>query len=669
MDKLHDLLAENETWVLERVVEYAKKHDYARHTSTLVDAWRASITAITGAILDSLYSAEPIPELDSDARFHETAVDQFSKEEVRRHRGRGVTLGMFLGLVKYYRQSYLDLVREAGFPLEEERRYLARLERFFDRFEISYSVEWNSLSFDEKLEELQAQNRAMTNEKNKYLTVFESLYDPVVLLDSDNRIENINQAAAELFQQHSLRGHRYYDRHPVAEAFPWLDEELALFSAGREREVVLEKAVETQRGERYFQVKMKRMLDISDKYRGSVLILNDLTERRKKEEALVLTQATQRWVDTLVDIGHGISRMGSTEEIIPVIVSSARNLLDTSFAALGLWDEVHRTFEVRFLATPEGPRETAVVAYRCSKGQESGSPEETCSCLADIGRQIYREVAPGEADSGSTAGIALKVEGRVAGALWVGRPKEISPLGRAVLDSLANQAAIALEHSEMASRIQSLAVLEERARIAREMHDGLAQLLGFLNLEMQSLSALVQQDRRELALAELTQARRRILEAHAELRENIVSLRTALSKDRRAIPAMQEHLREFAAQTGITVHVSNAIAGPVDLSSTAEVQLVRTMQEALANVRLHAQAQSLRVRFTSRDDRLSVEVADDGVGFQVQEACRHFGLQSMRERLHSVGGSLVIDSSPGKGTTLRFLVPLEPEAAAAPVRS
>ena len=87
------------------------------------------------------------------------------------------------------------------------------LERFFDRFEIGYSVEWNSLNASQAADELREQNRVLTNEKNKYLTIFESLYDPVILLDSNNNIENINQAAAELFQEYNLPAHRYYDQH------------------------------------------------------------------------------------------------------------------------------------------------------------------------------------------------------------------------------------------------------------------------------------------------------------------------------------------------------------------------------------------------------------------------------------------------------------------------
>jgi PAS domain-containing protein len=177
------------------VVEYAKIHEYTRYTSTLIDAWRISINSLNSAIAKAIESNDPIGHISLDTKFTETAIDQFSIQEVHKHRARGITLGMFLGLVKYYKRSYLDLVREQDLDLKSEAEYLAFLERFFDRFEVGYSVEWNSLNGNEAADELRNQNRMLTNEKNKYLTVFESLYDPVILLDENHKIANINQSA------------------------------------------------------------------------------------------------------------------------------------------------------------------------------------------------------------------------------------------------------------------------------------------------------------------------------------------------------------------------------------------------------------------------------------------------------------------------------------------
>jgi signal transduction histidine kinase len=682
MQRLYDLISNQQDWVLQRVIEYAKEYDYVRYTSTLVDAWRASIQGLNHSILAAIRAPGSIPRPGPDDQFASTAIDQFSREEVRKHRARGVTLGMFLGLVKYYRQSYLDLIREADLSPAQEQEYLGFLERFFDRFEIGYSVEWNSIGFDEKIEELQAQNRLITNEKNKYLTIFDSLYDPVILLSPDNRIENINQAAAELFAEHSLHGPRYYDQHPVAEAFPWLADELTAFTAQKLEETIFDKRLEAPLGERFFQVKMKHMQDVSGKYRGVVLILNDLTERKKKEEALILNRAIERWVNTLVEIGHHISSMDSLEAVLLSVVGAAQSLLGTRFAALGLWDADRQRFEIGYLAERGQVRRQEGVFQTCEAARPSATDGPPAVHLEQIGRKIGAEIHNSQDafqplslddEAGPESAIApaftlalpLQMNGRMIGALWVGRETPFSPSAQVVLESLANQAVIAIEHDGMANRMQSLATLDERTRIAREMHDGLAQILGFLNLEMQSLEALIRQNRIEDTLAELQQARKRILEAQAEVRENILSLRTTLSGAGRAIPALEEYIREFGVQTGMQVHIQADASADLPLSSMAEVQLVRIVQEALTNVRRHAQAANVWVAFHSEVDHLCVEVSDDGVGFNPGQPNKRYGLQSMRERAAGIGGRLEINSQPGQGACIRLCVPLQRQGRAA----
>ncbi len=665
MDKLYQLIAQNENWLLQRVIEYAKEREYTRFTSTLIDAWQVSISGLSASILRATRSPTSIPELGPDDTFNQTEIDQFSCEEVRRHRARGVTLGMFLGLVKFYRQSYLDLVRQAGFKPQEEHDYLRFLEKFFDRFEIGYSVEWNSLNYEETVEELQAQNRWMTNEKNKYLTIFESLYDPVILLDRNNRIENINQAAAEFFHEYELHGQRYYDQHLADLVMPWLADELPVFTASGKQEVVFEKAITTPRGERYFQVKMKQMQDFSDKYRGVVIILNDLTERRKKEEALSLNQATQRWVNTLVDIGRQISRMQDTESVLLGVVHSARQLLDAEICTLGLWNEANECYQVKFRATPDGtqriltPTEICPGCMECAGGENSRCPrlvkQSPVHQACTLPCPVLGEASP------HIQAIPLKMDHRVVGGIWIGRGQPSTLSDRVVLESLSNQAVIALEHAAMSSQMQSVAVLDERTRIAREMHDGLSQILGFLNLEMQSLDSLVRQNKLDQTLLEIQQARLRIQEAQAEVRENILSLRTTLSDGGRAVPALQEYIREFGLQTGIDVHIENDHQDEIVLAPMVEVQLIRIVQEALTNIRLHSQARNLWVCFETREGKLCVEVKDDGIGFQVAHIRKHFGLQSMQERAESIHGQLYIQSTPGQGASVRLCAPLAKE--------
>lgn len=160
------------------------------------------------------------------------------------------------------------------------------LKRFFDFVELGFIMEWTASSEQQKMEELQESNRVMTNEKNKYLTVFESIYDPIILVDKDNQIENLNHQALEVFFTGAVSGAKYYGNINTDIEFDWLKDDLSYFIALNTSEIVREQTVQTISGQKTFSIKFKKMLDISEKYRGTVIIFNDITERRRIEEEL-----------------------------------------------------------------------------------------------------------------------------------------------------------------------------------------------------------------------------------------------------------------------------------------------------------------------------------------------------------------------------------------------
>ena len=250
MGSLSDLLRSNDELLTRKVIAYARDHGYVRYSSTLIEAWRISIVALNQAMLSVLDKKQAIALPDIDDDYQNSEIDCYSAEEARKHRSRGVTLAMFMGLVKYYRRSYFDLIRDQDYPQAIEREHLAFLETFFDRFEISFSVEWTRLNQQQSSDELQNQNRRLANEKNKYLTIFESMYDPVILLDRENKVENVNQAAVELLTQMQLPAQRYYSADNERQALFWLADEIGVFAASGEQESVFRKELPTRRGGR-----------------------------------------------------------------------------------------------------------------------------------------------------------------------------------------------------------------------------------------------------------------------------------------------------------------------------------------------------------------------------------------------------------------------------------
>lgn len=283
---LIDLINAQEEWLMGRILHYAVMRDYARYTSTLEEAWRLSIAGLSSVLTEALGTLDDQPELGPDEDYTKDPIASFGILEAKRHRSRGITLGMFLGLMKYYRQSYIDLIAQAGFRKSDGDRYRMFIERAFDRMEIGFCVEWAATGGEKDREDLRALNRAMTNEKNKYLTLFESAPTPVILLNTENLVDSLNHSAAELIYGIETPGFTYYGGQKTSAPLPWKIKETDRFFAGNNMEHTFEKKLKTKKGTRLFQVRLKRMLDVSGKFSGVELMLNDITEQKKAEAAL-----------------------------------------------------------------------------------------------------------------------------------------------------------------------------------------------------------------------------------------------------------------------------------------------------------------------------------------------------------------------------------------------
>jgi diguanylate cyclase (GGDEF)-like protein len=292
MQKFCDLIKDNQSFLIKRILFYAKLHNYVKYTSTLEEAWVASIVGLSTALLNAVSVDAQIPEINVDHDFMHDPMASFGVIEAQKHRQRGVNLEMFLGLMKYYRQSYLDLIMESIQEQEERESYLLWVNRFFDRNEISFCSEWTAQTKETLIFELQRVNRNLTNEKNKYLTIFESLATPAVLLDAENKCINMNYEAQQLFGENlQSPGYMYYSTLPtqlkINDVLPWLSDELVNFCQGDEVESSIEKEFESaKRQKRKFIIKFHRMLDVSKKFEGTIILFNDITDFKKIEEQL-----------------------------------------------------------------------------------------------------------------------------------------------------------------------------------------------------------------------------------------------------------------------------------------------------------------------------------------------------------------------------------------------
>ncbi len=210
-------------------------------------------------------------------------------------------------------------------------------------------------------------------------------------------------------------------------------------------------------------------------------------------------------------------------------------------------------------------------------------------------------------------------------------------------------------------RIEREAIIEERRRIAREIHDGVAQSLGYLNIKTKLVSESVAAQNIVKALSELSDIRKVVQDTYEDIRESINQLSMEI-RSVSLVPALSNYVWEFGNNNSILVRFDYSKPFP-HLSPVAELQLLRIAQEALTNVRRHALATEVEVKLESDKQVIEMMVKDNGRGFALVDLDKsppgYHGLNIIKERAESLGGSLNISTAPGEGTTLMVRLPLE----------
>ena len=216
--------------------------------------------------------------------------------------------------------------------------------------------------------------------------------------------------------------------------------------------------------------------------------------------------------------------------------------------------------------------------------------------------------------------------------------------------------------AKLIAQKQALATLQERERLARDLHDTLGQVLGYASMQVDAAAKLSREGQGEASAAQLDRLGDMIREAHAEVREYIMNLRTTPALHRPFFTAVQQYLDGFTSNYDIQTDLTFGSSwNGTTFSSDTQMQIFRIVQEALTNARKHSKARNVQVKFEAEDGRVFVIIRDDGHGFSPNNLetvyGRHFGLQFMQERAGQLGGTLQIQSTPGKGTEVVLEVP------------
>ena len=313
MTLLTDLIVRNEDPMLSQVLSLAEANGYFRFVPGTPEEWRAALRGLSGSLLQASRSDLSPPTLTADDVGREDGLSAFGVVEARKRRREGMPLGIFLGIVKFFRHAFLDLVRTAGLPREEEEGYLRYIERFFDRNEVAVCVSWTSESASERITELQREHDELSRiyslvmtAKKEWEGTIDRVDDMLFLADPGRRIRRCNRTFREFVGR------------PYAKILGQPFDRL-LSETGLDVEPLFERPVECfhERTGKWFVVSHYPFEDASGgETRGTIVTIHDSTELKKAAEEL--TRKNLRLNETLAALKRSQAKVLHQEKMASI---------------------------------------------------------------------------------------------------------------------------------------------------------------------------------------------------------------------------------------------------------------------------------------------------------------------------------------------------------------
>jgi signal transduction histidine kinase len=351
----------------------------------------------------------------------------------------------------------------------------------------------------------------------------------------------------------------------------------------------------------------------------------------------------------------------SFEPVLRKLVDEARELADARYAAIGVPDGeggfanfmTSGMTDKQWDAIGELPRQHGLLGAMLADRRPYRAPDIS----ADPRFEGWPEAHP---HMRSFLGVPIVAKGEVVGAFYLtdkkgGQRALFTEADEQLIELLAAHAAVAIENARLYERSRELTIVEERNRLARELHDAVSQSLFSVSLTAEAAAQLVGSDP-ERARDQLAIVRDLTRTAMDEMRSLIFELRPAELGEDGLASTLRKHVHVLRSVYGKEINLE--VDGQRPLRPEVEKEVFRIAQEALANALKHARPERVEVSLRLPDGRLRLAVVDDGAGFDPASprAGKRLGLSSMRERAEALGGELVVTSQPGAGTTVMLEV-------------
>ena len=371
---------------------------------------------------------------------------------------------------------------------------------------------------------------------------------------------------------------------------------------------------------------------------------NDMTER--EQTALLLNASENLHRVTTALLQH----LTTLDDVLRIVCAEAIELTGATGSAVLLLDNEN---ELRVISNSGTP--TPMLEHLSAGESFAGFVLQQGKPLLLNEPECQMQVYHGCPDLSALLAAPLCVEDVTIGVLdVVNKPGGFTEEDIQVIQLFATQAALAIEHAQLHQQAEKLTVMEERQRLARELHDSVTQALYSVTLYADATRIALSAGKKDVATAHLQELRNMAREAMLDMRLLIFELHPPVLEKEGLTAAVQTRLETVEARSGLqtSFHVEG---NELRLPLPVEEELYRIVQESLNNAVKHARAQQVTVVFRYEDRRFSLEVRDNGRGFDPAAGRQSggMGLRSIEERVQRIGGQLLIESTPDKGTTLK----------------
>ena len=382
----------------------------------------------------------------------------------------------------------------------------------------------------------------------------------------------------------------------------------------------------------------------------------------------VVSDMGEQHLDVLVEV----NRLGQANALLVELHSVAQRMpasLDLVEVVTALRDRLHTQFDhsvlslvIRNAATGQWHHELAEGVRELPPMSEEELPAPLRAALEKPGAFRVADYLVTETHGVSSfarSGLycALRTRNQVVGVIAIeddnARRYDLTEV--AAMDGLSNELALTLDNAVWFGRLRTLGAETERARIARDLHDRIAQSMAYVSFELERMCDAPTPP----TSPQLTGLREVIHDVVIELRDTLYDLRASISATDNLVAVTRQYAGRFQERHNIAIEFT--CAGDWNVPTTVEQELWRIVQEALHNIAKHARADRVHLRYFTIGTTANIEVRDNGCGFAPKTVTSgHFGLMGMRERADAIGATIEIDSHPGRGTAIRISVEVTP---------